>query len=150
MSFAEIVLRLGVTFVAWLVIYMHLIMLLVLRFAQCPEVSAWRVTLVSGAFAFGGALALTYGHGVRGAAAAFRNFALPLIVILPWATWVCLPFLSGTTFGGNALCAVLQDTGTSTASQPWQKVWAPAQLVVLAIIAVSAWRAWTEKPQSLR
>ncbi len=147
MSFAEIVLRLGVSFVSWLVIYMHLIMLFVVRYAQCPDTNAWRVSLVSAVFAGGGALALRYGHGVQGSGAAFRYFALPLAVLVPWAAWICLPYLSGTTLGEAGLCEILTGVEDETIIRTWQRLWAPIQLFVLAVLAFNAWYAWADKPQ---
>ncbi|NNF51323.1 MAG: hypothetical protein HKN59_02685 [Gammaproteobacteria bacterium] len=148
MSFAEIVLRLGVTFVSWLVIYMHMIMLLVVGYAQCPDTSAWRVSLVSAAFAGGAAFALRYGHGVHGSTTAFRYFALPLIILIPLAAWNCLPYFAGTTLGDAGLCAVLTGINGSERISDWERAWAPAQVVVLAVLAFNGWRAWADKPQA--
>lgn len=149
MSFAEIVLRLGVTFVSWLVIYMHLIMLFVLRYAQCPDTSAWRVSLVSAVFTGAAALGLRYGHAVEGAGSTLRYFALPLVLLLPWTIWICLPYLMGTSFTGTGLCAVLSG-GTDPGEIPgWQRLWAPIQLLVLSLVGWQAWQAWSNKSPEL-
>lgn len=147
MTFAEVVLRIGVTFVAWLMLYMHLIMLTVVRFAQCPEVSAWRVSMFSGVLALGAAFALHYGHGVRGLSSVFRYFALPLALLVPWAAWIILPYLTGTSFGATHPCDVLLAAQTGLVATGWQRAWAPVQLAVLLAIAVSGWRAWSDSPQ---
>jgi len=147
MSFAEIVLRLGVTFVSWLVIYMHMIMLSVTRYAQCPDTNAWRVSFVSAVFAGVAAFALRYGHGVRGSAAAFRYFTLPLLVLIPVGIWTCMPYFFGTTVGDAGLCEVLTSADSSAAISTWERAWAPAQALVLIVLAVNAWRAWADKPQ---
>ena len=85
MSFAEIILRLGVAFVSWIIIYMNFIGLLVVRIAECPggDVGPWVMSFVTGLLATGTAVSLPYGHGLRGAAAA-RYLALPLLVLLPF------------------------------------------------------------------
>ena len=144
MSFAEVVLRIGVTFVSWLMIYMHLLMMLVLRVAQCPDgdVSPWQVTMVTGVLAIGSAFAALYGHGVRGMGSVFRYFALPLIILVPWAMWLSLPYLTGTTFGTLSVCDVRLSEASSLAVSGWQRSWAPMQLIVLATIATNGWRAW--------
>lgn len=149
MSFAEILLRLGVTFVSWLVIYMHLIMLFAGRYAQCPDTNAWRVSLVSAVFAFGASFAVNYGHGVHGSASTFRYFALPLAVLVPWAAWVCLPYFAGTTVAETGLCEVLSGMKIGTQVSAWQRAWAPVQLLVLGAIALNAWKAWASKPQDI-
>ena len=147
MSFAEIILRVGITFVSWLVIYMHIIVVLVVPYGQCPDASAWRVSMVSGLFALGAAFAIRYGHSIRGMRSAFRYFALPLLPLVPWSAWIVLPYLIGSTFGGSSVCNILlgEDSGLSAVS--WQRAWAPVQLAVLAAISFHAWRTWTDKPQ---
>ena len=144
MSFAELVLRIGVTFVSWVMLYMHLLMMLVVRLAQCPggDVSPWQVTLMTGAMAFGSSFALLYGHGVRGMRDVFRYFALPLLVLVPWSLWLSLPYLTGTTFGTLGVCEVRLAEISGAGAVGWQRVWAPVQLIVLLAIAVNGWRVW--------
>ncbi len=144
MSFAEIVLRIGVTFVSWMMIYMHLVMLLVVSIAPCDggDASPWQVTLFTGLLAFGGSFTSLYVHGVRGMGAVFRYFALPLVVLAPWAVWIILPYLSGTTFDGLSACGVRLAETDAVAAAGWQRIWAPMQLIVLAALAFNGWRGW--------
>lgn len=144
MSFAELILRIGVTFVSWMMIYMHLVMMLVVRIGQCPggDVSPWQVTMVTGILAFGSSFTALYGHGVSGMKDVFRYFTLPLIVLLPWAMWLSLPYLTETTFGALHVCDVRLAQASGMTVPGWQRIWAPLQLAVLLTIAINGWRAW--------
>lgn len=144
MSFAELILRLGVTFVAWMMIYMHLVLLLSVRAAPCSptDFTAWKVSLFTGLLALGAAFSVTYAHAVPGMARTFRYFSLPMLILLPWAAWITLPYLSATTLGSLDLCAVTMSSDSSTPINGWQRAWAPVQLGVLVALAVGGWRAW--------
>lgn len=150
MSFAELVLRLGVTFVSWMMIYMHFIMLLSVGAAPCngADVAAWKVSLFTALLALGAAFSVTYSHAIPGMARTFRYFALPLLILLPWAAWLTLPYLSGTTFGTLDVCAVTIGAESAQPIPGWQRAWAPVQLAVLGALAVGGWRAWKPVTQS--
>lgn len=149
MSFAEIVLRLGVSFVAWMMIFMHMIMVLVIRLAPCSDgdVSPWQVSLVTALLALGAAAALPYGNGVKGMAGVFRYFALPLAVLLPWAAWIVWPYVAGTLVAGAEVCAIATGATSKTSAPTWQRAWPAIQLVVLCVLAFSGWRAWAQGDQ---
>lgn len=139
MRFAEVILRVGVALVSWMMIYMHLIMVLVARFAPCAEgqFGPWKVSMVSAVFALAAILAIPFGHGLKGVQGVFRFFALPLLFMLPWAAWTILPVLSAATFGEADLCGGLDMTVPA-----WQRLWAPLQLVLIGVLGFTGWRAW--------
>lgn len=150
MSFAEVILRVGVTLVSWMMIYMHLVMMLILRVAQCPggDTSPWKVTLITGVLAAGSSFAALYGHGARGMGEVFRYFALPLLVLVPWAAWLTLPYLTGATFGTLGMCDVRLGEVSGSAVAGWQRGWAPLQLVVFAALAANGVRAWRQQDRA--
>lgn len=143
MSFAEIVLRLGVAFVSWIIIYMNFVALLVVRIAECPggDTAPWMMSLVTGLLAVGAAFALPYGHQLKGADAA-RHIALPLLLLLPFAIWVLLPYLVGTTLEGRTVCDVRLAMSSGELATGWQRAWAPLQLAAVAAIGFNGWRVW--------
>ncbi len=149
MSFAEIVLRLGVSFVAWMMLFMHFVMVLVIRLAPCTDgdVSPWRVSLVTALLALGAAAALPYGNGVKGMAGVFRYFALPLAVLVPWAAWIVWPYVPGTLLAGTEVCAIATNAAAETGAPTWQRAWPAVQLVVLGVVGFSGWRAWKQGAQ---
>jgi len=147
-SFAEIVLRLGVAFVGWIVIYMHLIGMLVVRIARCPgsDMSPWKMTMATALLTLALSFALTYGHRLRGANELARYTALPLLPLLPWAVLVSLPYLTGTTFGTHNVCDVRLAMSSGVMPAGWERAWAPLQLAALVAIAINGWRVWRLDP----
>lgn len=149
MSFAEIILRLGVSFVAWMMIFMHLIMVLVIRLAPCTggDTGPWQVSLATAGLAIAAAMALPYGNGVQGMASVFRYFALPMALLVPWGIWIIWPYLGGTTFAAYEVCDVATLDSTVDPAPGWQRLWAPVQLLGLLIIGFASWRAWRQGAQ---
>ncbi|MBT8135554.1 MAG: hypothetical protein KJO54_00940 [Gammaproteobacteria bacterium] len=145
MSFAEIVLRLGVAFVSWIIIYLNFIALLVVKIAECPggDVAPWTMSFATGLLTIGAALTLPYGHALKGAAAV-RFIAVPLLVLLPFALWVILPYLAGTTIDAQVVCDVSKAMSSGNEAAGWQRAWAPLQLAAVIAVAVNGWRIWRQ------
>jgi hypothetical protein len=132
MGAAELMLRLGCSLVAWLVLFAHCMWLAALA---CGDGGAtpWLALLLWTPVTLVFALLLNVGFAVPGIGRALRLPALLLIPLLPLAARVVLTTLAATTLHGESICA---------SAVFWTKVWAPAQLVMLIMIGVVAIRAW--------
>jgi hypothetical protein len=75
-------------------------------------------------------------------------FSLPLFALLPWAGVIVVKYISGVTFGGGHLCAVL--TGelgfNSYPTSWWAKYWGPIQLVFIVSVGWLLFKFWWQRP----
>ncbi len=142
MSFAEVVLRLGVAFVAWLVVYMHFVMIFAVQIARCPngDTGAWLVSLISAVMTIGASFLTGFGRPVPGIGDSLRGMAAPLLLLVPWAAWVVAPFFVPMTFDGIGPCAFVLPDEYSGSPGAWTRWWAPVQIVTLVLLSVNSLR----------
>jgi hypothetical protein len=136
MSAAELLLRLGCSLTAWLVLFAHAMWLAVLGAVGCSSDGAqpWLALLWWTPLTLLFAALLPVGLTVPGIAGALRVPALALLPLLAYAAHTPLLLLDPVTLGGQPLCG---------ATAAWTGVWAPAQLLVviaLAAVVVALWR----------
>lgn len=137
MSLIEVLLRLGCNLVAWMVVYTHIVWLATLRVIGCEAASDqfWRLLLGFAPVAIGFSFLLGAMNKIPEIARILRLLGVPLVVLLPLATWPVVSALRTSTFESSPIC------GIEIAS--WHSWWAPVQLVSLLIITISVVRAWT-------
>ena len=142
MSFAEVVLCLGVAFVAWLVVYMHFVMMFAVQIARCPngDTGPWLVSLISAVMTIGASFLTAMGSKVPGVGHSLRGMAVPLLLLVPWAGWVVWPFVMPMTIAGIGPCAVILPDEYSGGAGPWTRWWAPVQIVTLVLLTVNSMR----------
>ncbi len=103
MSFAEIVLRLGVAVGGWLIFIAHALTILALRHAACDPASASAIpgtaflAILSALALAGVGLGLPWRTGIRW-------LALLGLVLASFAAWRVAPAVAATTIGGDGLC----------------------------------------------
>ena len=148
MRFSEVLLKLGVSLVSWIVLYAHILWLAVAGKVGCgPDGDeVFRVLL--------GLVPLTLLctwllKATRSLGEVHRTLlwaSLPLLLLSPFAMKAVAMVASGVNLHGRSIC---------TAELPswWEQIWAPAQLLVLvfaAIIIVRMWRFQDKKPSAGR
>lgn len=141
MSLPEMLLRLGTSLVAWLVIYTHLIWLGTLRMVGCNSDAdqLWRLLFGFAPIAFGFSWLLTNSRALKEVHQIIRWFVLPLIVLVPLALIPIWQTFSKTNLDGAAICLV-------TPMPWWHTSWAPLQTIAVAWIVFMAWRVWRPAP----
>lgn len=135
MSLAELLARLGTTTVAWLCIYAWLIWTATLRVATCNTSGddLWTLVLVFGGFASALSTLLGLTRSLPEVHAMMRNFAWPLVLLLPLALMPVWTAWAGSTFAAAPLCPV----APAAVWHPW---WAPLQTLLLAFAGYHIWR----------
>ncbi len=137
MNIAEVLLRLGCSLVAWLVIFTHTIWLATLRVTGCGADGDqfWRLLLGFAVVAAGMSF-LT--RSTQRLAAVHQMLRWAIVPAAVFAV-LCLPpvwqALSQTTLGGAPLCG-------DPPAPAWHVWWAPVQLLSLGIMAWNAWQAF--------
>lgn len=146
MSFAEIVLRVGLAVGGWLILIGNMLLVGVLRFADCDPTTdeMWRGTLFFGVLA--GAAIAASGLGLRWKKELRFVAAIGGLLSL-YAAPVILAGLVETTIGGAALCSIAGQTPPGVDLSEYtptqiETIWAPTQLLVALIAAFQAWRFW--------
>jgi hypothetical protein len=154
MSFAEIILRIGVAVGGWLIFIGNMLVIGVLRYADCEPGNdeMWRGTLFFGLLS--GAAVAASGLGLRWRKD-LRVVAVLAVLLFLYALPVIAAGLHETTLGGKTLCSVAGQTPQSVGlaeSAPTlvEKIWAPAQLIVGLIAMAQAWRFLRSGPESER
>ena len=150
MSFAEIMLRVGLAVGGWLILIGNMLLVGVLRFADCdPETDEmWRGTLLFGVLA--GAAIAASGFGLKWKKEVRFLAAIGGLLSL-YAAPVIGAGLLETTIGGAALCSVAGQTPPGVdlsefAPTQIEKIWAPVQAIVASIATFQAWRFWRRDP----
>ncbi len=135
-------LRLGCSMVAWLVVYTHLLWLATLRVINCSSDgdAMWRLLLGFAPVALGFATLLQLSRRLPAVHEILRWAAAPLVLLIPLAIAAILPTLTTSTLGAEAIC--------SEPMQPWHRWWAPLQLFTIGLLCVLAYRAWRPQPST--
>jgi len=133
---AEIFLRLGCALVAWLLAYAHGILLAVVPVADCSP-ALWRTTLLFAGLGAMAAALLPLGLRWRDS---LRWLSVPAVPLLGYGAWVALTLWDGV--GGASLCDVRSGAESAGPGEPWERVWAPIQLVVSVACAAQCARFW--------
>ncbi|XOV84962.1 MAG: hypothetical protein ACFHXK_07520 [bacterium] len=137
MSLPEMLLRLGTSLVAWLVIYTHLIWLGTLRIIGCNSDTdeLWRLLFGFAPVVFGFSWLLSNSRKLTEVHQIIRWFVLPLFLLVPLAIIPIWQAFLQTTLYDNPICEV----------EPmpwWHTLWAPIQIVIVGWILFMSWRAW--------
>ena len=137
MRFAEVFLRLGSALVAWMVIYAHILLLAVLfRLACGPDGDEMhRLLLGLAPVAIGASFALRATRPIAEIHSMLRWLAVPLLLLLPFVGRSIWQAVEATINNEAAFCADVPPSA-------WQIVWAPAQIVTVALILYGAYRVW--------
>jgi len=134
MSVAELLLRLGCSLVAWLVLYAHCLWLAALHAIGCGSGTVpWRVLLWWTPVVVAFLLSLRLGFAVPGVGRALRVPGVLLIPLLLLAARVVIEQLVAVNVGGAPLCG---------SASIWTVVWAPVQFATLLVIGVVVIRTW--------
>lgn len=132
----DLLLRVGCTMVAWMVIYAHLLWVAVLPNTGCTDGDAlWRLTLGFAPVALGFALLLRAVHVLPEIYNTTRYFALPAFLLVLLAARAVATSFTTNTLNGASICDIMP-------SPAWHAWWAPVQVVVLALLALQIYRAW--------
>ncbi len=132
----DMLLRVGSTLVAWMVIYAHLLWLAILPQAGCADGDElWRLLLGFAPFVICFSLLLRAVHVLPGIYGITRYMALPAALLMLLAAKPVFTALTQTTLGSAPLCP-------DTTMAGWQPYWAPVQVAALLCIAIQAFRAW--------
>lgn len=135
-SLPDMLLRVGSTLVAWMVIYAHLLWLAILPQAGCSDGDElWRLLLGFAPVAIAFSLLVRAVHVLPGIYAITRFMAIPAGLLMLLAVQPVIGAFSATTLASEPLCA-----GMPTAT--WHPYWAPVQIAALLLIAVQCVRAW--------
>lgn len=151
MSFAEIILRIGVALGGWLIFIGNMLLVGVVRYADCEPGNdeMWRGTLFFGVLSGAAVAASTLGIAWRkelkflaGVGALLILYALPVIG----------SGLLSTTIGGESLCHIAGQTQQSvdvSALGPTlvERAWPPVQLLVGLIGAIQTRRFFRADPE---
>lgn len=140
MTVAEVLLRIGCTIVAWLLLYTHCLWLSVVEQVGCGSDgdALWRLLLglIPITVTFG--LLIGAANKVASVQATLRLGAVPLLLLLPLALLAVWPTFTTSTLGNQPICDI--------PNVAWHQWWAPAQLLVLLFIGVIAYRNWRFQP----
>jgi len=147
-SIVEILLRLGSSLVAWMMIYTHTVWLATLRVIDCeatPSDEFWRLLLALAPLAAGLSFLLKSMDVVPDIARILRWFGAPMVILIPLATLPVFEALRNSTLNSSPICG--------TDGSAWHAWWAPVQLITLLILALNIFRAWSstrnlDAPQS--
>jgi hypothetical protein len=134
-GFAELLLRLGCSLVAWLVLIGHCLWLSVLGSIGCGLDGAqpWLALLWSTPLTLLFTAVLPLGFAVPGIGRALLAPLLVLAPLLAFAAWIALRSLLAVNLHGEALCA---------ADARWTLLWSPLQLSVLGAMCASLFVVW--------
>ena len=130
-------LRLGLALVAWMLLYTHALWLAVLRVVGCgPDGDELHQLLLGiSILTLGAAAAIHATRHMPEVQGMLRWLAIPLALLLPWMAVSIWQVFATVNLGASSICAE-QSPGW------WQLLWAPAQLMVIAVVAWSAFRQW--------
>jgi hypothetical protein len=140
MTLIDMLLRLGCVLVAWMVVYAHLLWLATLRVIGCDVDgdALWRLLLGFAPFAIAGTLCFDLLRPLEDIHRTLRWASAPLVVLVPLCLTAVWPTWQRATVDGLSICATIPAAW-------WEALWAPAQVVTLAVISVMAWLVWWPK-----
>lgn len=149
MSFAEIILRVGVSVGGWLIYISLALVLAVVPRATCDPTTDefWRGTFFFGLLALAGLFCIGQGFQWR---ESLRWFAVPAVGLSLYAGYVIFPGLTATSLNGESLCFIANPnvpTLDGYEATTIERLWPVMQLVVLGIGVVQSLRYWRE-PES--
>ncbi len=138
MSTIEVLLKLGISIVAWMVIYAHCIWAATLGVAGCDADgdALWLLLLIFAPFTLGFSFSLSASTQLPEVHGIIKYLALPLVVLIPLAALPVWTTMQIATIGTAAICG-------DGAQASWHAWWAPVQIFTLLTVTVMAWRAWT-------
>ena len=130
MRFAEVFLRLGVSLVAWMVVYAYVVWLAALNSIGCgPDGDELhRLMLGFAPFAAGAAFLLGAANRIDGMQGLLRWLGAPLAVLVPLALLSIWTVFVRSNVSAYSICADHSGGG-------WHSLWAPLQLLTVVIIA---------------
>lgn len=153
MSFAEIMLRVGVSLGGWLIFISHMLILVAIRYADCDpgSDSMWRGTLlfgvISGVAVAGVGVGLRWKDSIRWLAGI--GFLLALLGMR-----VVVAGVRVATLGGESLCGIGHSTGgaiAGPAATGIERVWPVLQLAIVLLgmgQAILYWRVERAGPDA--
>jgi len=130
-------LRLGCALVAWMVVYTYCLWLAVLRVTGCGSDGDefWRLLLGFAPFAAGFSLLLGASKRMPELHRMLRWGWVPLVLLVPLALIPVLSTFAAGNLDGEGICSPSEDG-------LWQRLWAPLQVITLAVVVVFTARAW--------
>lgn len=144
MSIGEIFFRIVATLGGWIILSTHILLVLLVPRAVVEEDGAlWLGTLVFGLVSIGAAVVVELGLRWRDI---IRWITIPAALMLPFALWATLPYVTGTTFSGLGASAVHAGLETGPAATIAERAWAPVQIVALGAAGVQGIRVWLRPP----
>ena len=144
MSFAEIILRAGVSVGGWLIFIGLALTLAVVPEWDCDPISdeIWRGTFLFGLLGFAGLLCVGQGFQWRDS---LRWFAVPAAGLALYAGYFILPALTTTSLNGESLCFIANSKVPSLegySATTIERLWPVLQLIVLGLGLVQSVRYW--------
>lgn len=143
MRFSEVLLRLGVSLVSWLVLYTHFLWLAVAGKVGCgPDGDeVFRVLLGLVPLTVGCALLLRASRPLGDVHRSLRWAGLPLIVLLPFGLIAVWQVGEIVYLGQQSICA-------DGPAAIWERLWVPAQLLALIVAMAIMSQMWRYQPVS--
>ena len=137
MRFAEVLLRLGTSLVAWMMLYAHFLWLAALYALGCgPDGDEMhRLLLGLAPFSCGFAFLLRVTRPLADIHSILRWLGVPLLLLLPFAIRSVWQVFQSVNVEASAICAA--DTPTT-----WQSLWAPVQLITLLLVTYMVIKVW--------
>jgi len=128
-----VLLRLGCSLVAWMVLYTHCIWLATLRVVGCgPDGDElWRLLLGFAPIALGFSFLISAIQQQREVAQIMRWLAAPFVLLIPLAIWPVITTFTATTLDSESIC---------NTHAWWHTWWAPVQLLTLGVITYNLYR----------
>lgn len=137
MRFAEVLLKLGVSLVGWIVVYAHILWLAVAGKVACgPDGDeVFRVLLGLSPLTLVCIWLLRASRSLGDVHRTLLWASLPLLLLSPFALKAFAMVAASVNLHGRSIC------GPGPPAL-WEQIWAPAQLLVLTIAAVVIVRMW--------
>lgn len=137
MRLSEVLLRIGSSFVAWMIIYAYFIWLAVIERAGCGENGdeIFKLLLGTAPFAAGAAFLLRSTRPFPDIHNIIKWFSVPAAALLLLAIPVVWRIFGTVNLGDAGICADLP-------SAAWHRYWAPLQMVAIAICIWKIFTVW--------
>ena len=137
MRFAEVFLRLGSSLVGWMVVYAHVLWLAVLFRLSCgPDGDEMHKLLLGMApITIGFAFALSATRPLHEVHSMLRWLGIPLLLLMPFVARSVWQVFEAANLDAAAVC-------TDEPPATWQTLWAPAQVLTIALVLFNVLRMW--------